>query len=108
MDNATPLAGAKSALEWLGSNGRLIQQKDAYGHCSISVVSFCTLAAIREYMLNGTVPGEALTMCSVDQQPFVESPVQPILTKRGRSSDEAAKAAWSQVSKTMPQFGRRM
>jgi hypothetical protein len=75
-DPVTSLASAKYANTRLGNNARLIQQRDGWGHCSLSQVSYCTARAVRAYMVHGTPPSEKHTMCEVDQlpwQPFDDS-----------------------------------
>jgi hypothetical protein len=66
----TSLASAKYANERLGNNARLIQQRDGWGHCSLSQISYCTARAVRAYMVYGRPPSEKHTMCEVDQLPW--------------------------------------
>lgn len=104
VDNGTPISGAIAALNRLGDNARLLELKGAYGHVSLAVVSFCEMRVIRDYMLNGTVPSEAHSTCSINQIPFEDPPVPPILSRRAPGSEEEAKAAWMQLAKTLPTF----
>jgi hypothetical protein len=69
-DPVTPLAAAKDANDRLGNNAHLIQQRDGWGHCSLSQVSYCTVRAVRAYMVHGQAPNEKHTMCDVDQLPW--------------------------------------
>jgi hypothetical protein len=66
----TSLASAKYANERLGDNARLIQQKEGWGHSTMSHVSFCTARAVRAYMVRGELPKDKHTICAVDQKPF--------------------------------------
>jgi hypothetical protein len=70
FDPVTSLASAKYANDRLGNNARLIQQRDGWGHCSLSQISYCTARAVRAYMVRGQAPEEKHTMCDVDQLPW--------------------------------------
>lgn len=70
-DPITPLASAVAANTRLSNNARLIQQVDGLGHTTASHVSYCTLLAVQEYMVEGKLPEKKHTMCKVDQKPFV-------------------------------------
>ncbi|EIN12791.1 acid protease [Punctularia strigosozonata HHB-11173 SS5] len=69
-DPVTPLVHAQMAIDRVGNNARLIQQKDGYGHCSISAASACTARRVRDYMLHGKVQEEKHLLCDVDEMPF--------------------------------------
>ena len=102
MDPATPLVGAQAALSRLGDNARLIQQVDGYGHCALSVTSYCTLLFIREYMVNGTLPGDSYTLCEVDQHPWLPFEAGTELSKRRVMVDDELMAAGRALAEALP------
>ena len=67
-DPVCPLTQARAVRERFGGAGLLMQ--NSHGHCSSSAPSLCTAKHIREYFVNGTLPGEGTT-CEVDELPFV-------------------------------------
>jgi hypothetical protein len=81
----------------LGNNARLIEQKGAYGHGIVSDISYCTLAAVRAYMLNGTVPSAKHSLCEVDQKPWMTFDLGTQLTKRGDDTEWPAMQAWTKL-----------
>jgi hypothetical protein len=70
IDPVSPLGSAVAALNRLGNNARVIEQKGGVGHTTSSQTSFCTHIAIRAYFLDGKIPKEAHTLCEVDQKPW--------------------------------------
>ncbi|EPQ60477.1 alpha/beta-hydrolase [Gloeophyllum trabeum ATCC 11539] len=96
FDPVTSLASAKYANTRLGNNARLVQQKNGWGHCSISQKSFCTFDIITAYMVGGTVPAEKHTFCDVDEKPF--APFNDSLLIQGEVADVEARKAWIQLS----------
>ncbi|KAL8806805.1 MAG: hypothetical protein Q9182_001065 [Xanthomendoza sp. 2 TL-2023] len=63
MDPITPLASARNASA--GFEGSVVLQHEGYGHPSVAQPSVCTLRAIRDYFVNGSLPA-AGTKCSPD------------------------------------------
>jgi len=95
-DPVTPLANAVSAKERLGSNARLIQQVDGWGHCTIAQKSFCTADIISRYMLDGEVPTANHTLCGVAEKPFV--PFEEALFMADGQGDASVRRAWAKLS----------
>lgn len=52
-------------------------------------------------MLDGIVPGQAHTLCDVDQTPFVTLTTQPLFSKRddNEAASSEVNGAWAEVSK---------
>lgn len=75
----------------LGNNARLIQQLGGLGHSTLSHVSYCTLRAFREYMLEGKVPENKHSTCKVDQKPF--TPISQTVIGFSESEAELLEAA---------------
>ncbi|KAH8924614.1 hypothetical protein BT69DRAFT_1240921 [Atractiella rhizophila] len=69
FDPVTPLLHAKRAWNRLGSNARLLEQVDGWGHCAIGQTSYCTAKVLQNYFTEDIVP-EPYTTCKVDQVPF--------------------------------------
>ncbi|KAF7337822.1 hypothetical protein MVEN_02005100 [Mycena venus] len=66
-DPVTPISSARRMVELFGgNNARLLENNNAYGHCSVSQPSLCIAKAIREYMVDGTLPAEG-TVCKPDE-----------------------------------------
>jgi len=107
VDPVTPLVSAQAALNRLGDNARMIQQVDGYGHCAISDVSYCTMLSVREYMVNGTAPGDSYTRCEVDQHPWLPFDGAQVLSKRQVVVDDATKVAWGELSGAIGAVFRR-
>ncbi|EJD50923.1 alpha/beta-hydrolase [Auricularia subglabra TFB-10046 SS5] len=66
-DPVTPLSAAKLVAARFGM--RLLVQ-DAPGHCAFFSLSKCVTAAMRAYMIDGSLPAEG-TVCQPDQIPIV-------------------------------------
>ncbi|KAJ6622149.1 TAP-like protein-domain-containing protein [Mycena sp. CBHHK59/15] len=64
-DPVSPLSSGRRMVEVFGKENSRLMQNDAYGHCSVSQPSTCIEKAIREYMINGTLPAEGTT-CQPD------------------------------------------
>lgn len=84
-----------AANQRMGNNARLIQQIGGYGHCAIGHVSYCTALATRQYFLDGKVPAEKHTACTVDQVPF--QPFEPSGALVG--GDDELMGAWIKLEK---------
>lgn len=95
-DPVTPLHYAQLANQRLSNNARLIQQTDGVGHTASGQVSLCTAAATQAYFLDGTLPKEKLTQCTVDQLPFVPLPGGGGMSERGE--DAQLLKAWRELS----------
>jgi hypothetical protein len=70
IDPVSPLGSAVAALNRLGNNARVIEQKGGVGHTTSSQTSFCTNLALQAYFLDGKVPKKDITLCEVDQKPW--------------------------------------
>ncbi|KAH8648413.1 protease [Xylariales sp. PMI_506] len=68
-DPATPLRNGRRLLSDMGDNARLIVHH-GYGHSSRDT-SACTEAALKAYILNGTLPADAETPCFADEKPYL-------------------------------------
>lgn len=67
-DPATPLRNARSLLQEMGVNARLIVHR-GYGHLT-NDRSTCTSDMIRSYLMNGIVPEQPESQCFADQKPY--------------------------------------
>ncbi|KAF8205487.1 hypothetical protein K438DRAFT_512440 [Mycena galopus ATCC 62051] len=65
-DPVTPISSGKRMVELFGHNNARLLENNAYGHCSISQPSLCIAKAIREYMIDGTLPAEG-TVCEPEK-----------------------------------------
>ncbi|KLO17987.1 alpha/beta-hydrolase [Schizopora paradoxa] len=72
-DPVTPLRNAISVNKMLSGSSRLVVHQGS-GHCSLAMVSMCTVNAIRGYLLEGDLPPNGLE-CPVDEKFFPEKPV---------------------------------
>ncbi|KAJ7319325.1 Alpha/Beta hydrolase protein [Mycena albidolilacea] len=61
-DPVTPISSGKRMVELFGHDNARLLENNAYGHCSVSQPSLCIAKAIREYMIDGTLPAEG-TVC---------------------------------------------
>ncbi|KAJ6501879.1 Alpha/Beta hydrolase protein [Mycena sanguinolenta] len=61
-DPVTPISSGKRMVELFGKNNSRLLENNAYGHCSTSQPSLCIGKAIRDYMIDGTLPAEG-TVC---------------------------------------------
>ncbi|TFK45299.1 hypothetical protein OE88DRAFT_1640078 [Heliocybe sulcata] len=95
-DPVTPLTNAVYAKERLGSNARLVQQVDGWGHCTIAQKSFCTADVISRYMLDGEVPAANHTLCNVVEQPFV--PFEDMSVVPDEVGEAEVRMAWARLS----------
>ncbi|KAJ3029252.1 UNVERIFIED_CONTAM: hypothetical protein HDU68_012663 [Siphonaria sp. JEL0065] len=67
-DPVTPLRSARIVERVMNGNGVLLT-REGYGHCSTSMLSFCTLKHVRDYFVNGTLPVKG-TICGTDGDLF--------------------------------------
>lgn len=93
LDPITPLKDAHLAAKRFGDNSRLIQQVNGIGHTSFSQASYCTGRIVNAYFVNGTVPSKDLTVCEVDQKPFV--------LFNASLASSAVDRAWGQLAQTV-------
>ncbi|KAH8921259.1 hypothetical protein BT69DRAFT_348667 [Atractiella rhizophila] len=70
FDPSTPLIAAKRAFERLGSNARLVEQVDGWGHCAVSQTSYCTAKIMQDYFTKDVLP-DSYTACKVDRKPWL-------------------------------------
>ncbi|TFK45306.1 hypothetical protein OE88DRAFT_1689184 [Heliocybe sulcata] len=95
-DPVTPLANAISTKARLGSNARLIQQVNGWGHCTIAQKSFCTADIVSRYMLDGEVPSANHTLCDVVERPFER--FEKTLVVERELGDASVRMAWTRLS----------
>jgi pimeloyl-ACP methyl ester carboxylesterase len=67
-DAFTPLVSARN-ISASFPNARVLELKEAYGHCSTSVPSSCAWEQISRYWNEGVLPEEIFT-CEVEAKPF--------------------------------------
>ncbi|KAL0564779.1 hypothetical protein V5O48_017258, partial [Marasmius crinis-equi] len=86
-DPVTPLEAAYNASR--GFPGSVVLTQDSPGHASVAAPSACTVQAVREYFVNGTLPKEG-TVCPMDGSPFdgAASDSGSGTTKRDGASDD--------------------
>ncbi|KAJ6531058.1 Alpha/Beta hydrolase protein [Mycena capillaripes] len=65
-DPVTPISSGRRMVELFGNHNARLLENNAYGHCSVSQPSLCIAKAIREYMIDGTLPAEA-TVCQPEE-----------------------------------------
>ncbi|KAJ7772887.1 TAP-like protein-domain-containing protein [Mycena maculata] len=69
-DPVSPISSGRRMVDVFGRNNARLIENHAYGHCSVSQPSLCIAKAIREYVINGTLPMED-TVCEPDEEvPF--------------------------------------
>jgi len=67
-DPVTPLRNAVVVNKLLSNSSRLVVHQGS-GHCSLAMVSACTVKTIRGYLLEGVLPPNGL-LCPVDEKLF--------------------------------------
>ncbi|KAG9118282.1 hypothetical protein FRC07_007277 [Ceratobasidium sp. 392] len=67
-DPITPFVSAKKVADALGDSAVLVEQND-YGHTSLAMHSRCTLAILKRYFVNNTLPS-ADKFCGTNQALF--------------------------------------
>ncbi|KAJ7685771.1 Alpha/Beta hydrolase protein [Mycena polygramma] len=61
-DPVTPISSGRRMVNIFGSENARLLENNAYGHCSVSQPSLCVGKAIRQYVIDGTLPVEG-TVC---------------------------------------------
>ncbi|KAJ6480802.1 Alpha/Beta hydrolase protein [Mycena vitilis] len=72
-DPVTPISSGRRMVDVFGSENARLLENNAYGHCSVSQPSLCVGKAIRQYVIDGTLPVEAAVCQPEDGMIFPEN-----------------------------------
>ncbi|EEB89724.1 hypothetical protein MPER_12147, partial [Moniliophthora perniciosa FA553] len=81
-----------------GFPGSVVLSQNSAGHCSVAAPSLCTARAVREYLVNGTLP-EPGTLCPIDGTPFSNATSATPEKRQSLEAGEDAELlrAWKQI-----------
>ncbi|KAJ7289246.1 Alpha/Beta hydrolase protein [Mycena rebaudengoi] len=65
-DPVSPISSGRQMVDLFGKENARLLENNAYGHASTSEPSLCIAKAVREYMINGTLPIEG-TICEPEE-----------------------------------------